>query len=119
MFNRTNTATDYKTRDEFHLEWAVTKYLTKQFTVGLAGYYYQQFTPDTGTGAKLGAFEGHVVSLGGFIGYTFEAGKLPITSRLRVYREFDAVGHRHQCHCDGTRQTKKSQILETARYRII
>ena len=93
MFNRTNTATDYKTGDEFHLEWAATKYLSKQFTVGLAGYYYQQFTPDTGTGAILGAFEGRVVALGGFVGYTFEVGKLPVTTRLRVYREFDAVNH--------------------------
>ncbi|MET4292112.1 hypothetical protein ABIB06_002995 [Bradyrhizobium sp. LB8.2] len=31
-------------------EWAVTKYLSKQFTIGLVGYYYQQLTPDTGTG---------------------------------------------------------------------
>jgi hypothetical protein len=92
-FNQTNTATDYKTGDEFHLEWAATKYLTKQFTIGLVGYYYQQFTPDTGTGAILGAFEGRVVALGGAIGYTFEADKLPISTRLKVYREFDAVNH--------------------------
>ena len=86
-------ATDYKTGDEFHLEWAATKYLTKEFTIGLVGYYYQQLTPDTGTGARLGAFEGRVVSLGGSIGYTFEVGKLPISTRLKVYREFDAVNH--------------------------
>jgi hypothetical protein len=35
-FNQTNTATDYKTGDEFHLEWAATKYLTKEFTIGNA-----------------------------------------------------------------------------------
>ncbi len=92
-FNQTNTATDYKTGDEFHLEWAAAKYLTKEFTLGLAGYYYQQITPDSGTGAVLGGFEGRVVALGGFVGYTFEVGKLPVTTRLRVYREFDAVNH--------------------------
>jgi hypothetical protein len=92
-FNQANTATDYKTGDEFHLEWAATKYLSKQFTIGLVGYYYQQFTPDTGTGAVLGAFEGRVAAVGGSIGYTFEAGKLPISTRLKVYREFDAVNH--------------------------
>jgi hypothetical protein len=92
-FNQTNTATDYKTGDEFHLEWAATKYLTKQLTVGLVGYYYQQLTPDSGTGAILGAFEGRVVALGGAIGYTFEVGKLPVSTRLKVYREFDAVNH--------------------------
>jgi hypothetical protein len=88
-FNFTNTATDYKTGDEFHLEWAATKYLTKELTIGLVGYYYQQLTPDTGTGARLGAFEGRVVALGGSIGYTFELGKIPVSTRLRVYREFE------------------------------
>ncbi len=90
-FNQTNTATDYKTGDEFHLEWAATKYITKEFTIGLVGYYYQQLTPDSGTGARLGAFEGRVIALGGSIGYTFEAGKLPISTRLKVFREFDAL----------------------------
>jgi hypothetical protein len=88
-FNKTNTATDYKTGDEFHLEWAVTKYLTRQFTIGLVGYYYQQLTGDSGTGALLGAFEDRVVALGGSIGYTFEIGKLPVSTRIKVYREFD------------------------------
>jgi hypothetical protein len=92
-FNQTNTATDYKTGDEFHLEWAATKYITKEFTIGVVGYYYQQFTPDTGTGAILGAFEGRVAAIGGSIGYTFEVGKLPVSTRLKIYREFDAVNH--------------------------
>ena len=92
-FNQTNTATDYKTGDEFRLERAATKYLSKEFTLGLVGYYYQQFTPDTGTGARLGSFKGRVVALGGAIGYTFEIGKLPVSTRLKVYREFDAVNH--------------------------
>ncbi len=92
-FNQTNTATDYKTGDEFHLEWAATKYITPQFTIGLVGYYYQQIAPDTGTGAILGAFEGRVAAIGGSIGYIFEAGKLPISTRLKIYREFDAVNH--------------------------
>lgn len=56
-FNQTNSATDYKTGDEFHLEWAASKYLTKEFTVGLVGYYYQQLSGDSGSGARLGAFE--------------------------------------------------------------
>jgi hypothetical protein len=89
-FNQTNTATDYTSGDEFHLEWAATKYITKQFTIGLLGYYYQQFTGDSGLGARLGSFMGRVASIGGSIGYTFEAGQLPISTRLRVYREFAA-----------------------------
>lgn len=90
-FNQPNSATNYKTGDELHLEWAATKYLTKQFTVGLVGYYYNQLTGDSGPGARLGSFEGRVVALGGAIGYTFEAGQLPISTRLKIFREFDAV----------------------------
>lgn len=90
-FNQTNTATDYRTGDEFHLEWAATKYITKEFTIGLVGYYYQQLTADSGTGARLGGFEGRVVALGGSIGYTFEAGKLPVSTRVKVYQEFATV----------------------------
>lgn len=88
-FNRINKATDYKTGDEFHLEWAASKYLTKEFTVGLVGYYYQQLTGDSGSGARLGPFMGRVVALGGTISYTFDVGKLPISTRIKVYREFD------------------------------
>ena len=58
---------DLATGDEFHLEWAATKYLTKEFTIGLVGYYYQQLTPDSGVGPSLGAFEGlaiHLVEVG-------------------------------------------------------
>lgn len=88
-FNRTNTATDYKTGDEFHLEWGATKYLTKEFTIGMVGYFYQQLTPDSGSGARLGAFEGRVVALGGTFGYTFEVGKIPVSTRIKVFREFD------------------------------
>lgn len=88
-FNQANRATDYKSGDEFHLEWAASKYITKEFTVGLVGYYYQQLTSDSGTGASLGAFEGRVIALGGTVGYTFEVGKLPVSTRIKVYREFD------------------------------
>ena len=88
-FNQVNRATDYKTGDEFHLEWAASKYITKELTIGLVGYFYQQLTADSGTGAKLGAFEGRVIALGGTVGYTFEVGKLPISTRIKVYREFD------------------------------
>lgn len=88
-FNQANPATDYKTGNEFHLEWAASKYITKEFTIGLVGYYYQQLSGDSGSGARLGAFEGRVIALGGTVGYTFEVGKLPISTRLKVYREFD------------------------------
>lgn len=87
--NRPNTATDYRTGNEFHLEWAASKSLTKEISIGLVGYYYQQLTDDTGSGAALGPFRGRVVALGGTIGYTFEVGKLPISTCIKAFRELD------------------------------
>lgn len=51
----------------------------------------QQLKSDSDASARLGAFEGRVVALGGSIGYTFEVGKLSISTRLKVYREFATV----------------------------
>ena len=89
IFNGENPATDYTTGDEFHADLAVPQYFSKDFSIGIAGYYYDQFTGDSGDGAKLGDFEGRVAAIGPVIGYNFQVGKLPVTSSLRYYHEFD------------------------------
>jgi hypothetical protein len=48
MFNTENHATDYTTGNEFHLGFMVAQHFSPKFAVGLAGYYYQQFTDDRG-----------------------------------------------------------------------
>jgi hypothetical protein len=90
-FNAENTATDYKTGNEFHLEWSATKNLTQQFSLGLVGYYYRQFTADSGAGATLGPFKGEVTALGGTLGYNFIVGQTPVATNVRVYREFNVT----------------------------
>lgn len=87
--NLDNTATNYRTGNELHLEGAVTQNFSSQFSVGLVGYYYQQLNGDSGSGAILGDFKGRVAALGGSVGYTFKVGDLPVSTRLKVYREFD------------------------------
>jgi hypothetical protein len=88
-FNWINPATQYLTGTEFHLEWSASKYLSKDLSVGLVGYFYNQLTGDSGSGDRIGPFKGRVVSLGGQINYTFHAGEIPISTGVRVYREFD------------------------------
>lgn len=51
MFNTENTATHYLTGDEFHLDGMLNKYLSQDIAVGLHGYFYSQFTDDSGAGA--------------------------------------------------------------------
>lgn len=88
-FNWINPATQYLTGTEFHLEWSASKYLTKQLSVGLVGYHYDQLTGDSGAGALLGPFKGRATALGGSIGYTFKLGEIPVSTSLRVLREIE------------------------------
>ena len=88
-FNWINPATRYLTGTEFHLEWSASKYLSKDLSIGLVGYFYDQLTGDSGSGDRIGPFKGRVVSLGDQVGYTFHAGEIPISTSVRVYREFD------------------------------
>lgn len=89
-FNGENPVTDYRTGTEFHIEGAISQYLSKQFSIGAVGYYYQQISDDGGAGARLGGFRGRVAALGGTASYTFNVDKLPVTTRVKLVREFDA-----------------------------
>lgn len=63
-FNFENTATSYQSGDEFHWEWAVGLECMKGLVCGVVGYDYWQITGDSGSGAKLGSFEGRVNAVG-------------------------------------------------------
>ncbi|MDP9730980.1 UNVERIFIED_ORG: hypothetical protein QE448_001036 [Rhizobium sp. SORGH_AS285] len=88
-FNAENPATDYRTGNEFHFEWAAVQHFNKQFDAGLVGYYYNQVTGDSGAGARS-AFKGEVAAIGATIGYSFMAGELPVSTRLKFFHEFAA-----------------------------
>jgi hypothetical protein len=89
--NAENPATDYRTGTEFHAEWSLTQAFGKAFSAGLVGYYYDQVAPDSGSGARLGDFEGRVAALGGTAAYMFNVGEIPVSTRIKVYREFDVA----------------------------
>jgi hypothetical protein len=88
--NGENEDTDYRTGNEFHGEWAITKAFSPAFSAGVLGYYYDQFTPDSGTGAVLGGFEGQVSAVGLTAAYNFAVAERPVSLRVKAFREFDA-----------------------------
>ncbi|MBU2532223.1 MAG: transporter, partial [Alphaproteobacteria bacterium] len=88
-FNLENPDTDYETGTEFHLEFAAVKSLSKRFAIGLNGYYYQQVEGDSGPGARLGSFKGRSVALGPVVNWSFQLGKIPVSSSFKYFREFD------------------------------
>ena len=85
--NFQNPATKYTTGNEFHLEWFVGQHFTKWFALGLVGYFYQQVTGDSGSGARLGDFKGQALALGPCVTFNGTIGKHPIGLNLRYYDE--------------------------------
>lgn len=64
MTNTENDITHYRTGNEFHLDFMLNQFLAKSFALGFQGYYYQQVSGDSGSGATLGDFEGESVGVG-------------------------------------------------------
>jgi hypothetical protein len=87
-FNLTNPSTNYQNGVDFHLDWAVSQFLSKSFHLGAVGYFYDQVTGDSGSGDKIGAFESKVASVGGEAGYFFSVAGNQWYANLRGYWEF-------------------------------
>jgi hypothetical protein len=90
-FNQTNSATDYKTGDEFHLDVAAIQHFSENVYAGLVGYAYKQLGADSGSGAA-GDFKGRVYGLGPVLGGTVPLGqKQKLFVNARYYQESGAV----------------------------
>ncbi len=91
LFNTENDDTDYQTGTEFHLDFTANQFLSETFALGIRGYYYNQFTGDSGSGARLGDFQGESFGLGpGFVWFpAFAAGKLAVLGKW--IHDFDAT----------------------------
>ena len=88
-FNAENTATQYKSGDEFHFEWAVGKKFGA-LQLGFAGYHYWQVTGDSGPGATLGPFRGQVNAAGPAASYVTKIVDHIVIFNARIYFEYDA-----------------------------
>jgi hypothetical protein len=90
-YNFENVHTNYQNGVDMHLDWGASQFLTKQWQVGLVGYWYNQLSCDSGSGDRLGCFESRVAGIGPQIGYV-----IPISKdwqgyiNLKGYKEFAA-----------------------------
>jgi hypothetical protein len=89
-YNYNNPYTNYQNGIDFHLDWGMSQFLSKQWMVGLVGYVYNQLTGDSGSGDHVGPFESRVVGIGPQIGYIFPLGEFQGYLNLKGYGEFDA-----------------------------
>ena len=87
--NGENSATNYESGDEFHIEFAALHHVSREFNWGLVGYHYEQITGDSGAGAVLGSFKGRVTALGPHVGFTLPIAGKPIGIKARFYSEFN------------------------------
>jgi hypothetical protein len=90
-YNSKNPDTQYRSGIDFHFDWGASHFLTKQLSVGIAGYAYQQITDDSGQNPILGGFRSRVLGVGPQIGYTFPIGNLQGFLSLKAFGEFDAT----------------------------
>lgn len=73
-----NNKTDYQSGDMVHLDITVAQHLPLFggfVGVGANGFYYQQVRGDSGSGGKLGDFEGRTTGIGPVISYAMKIGK--------------------------------------------
>ncbi len=88
-YNLANSSTNYQNGVDFHLDWAASKFLSKQLFVGPVGYVYNQLSCDSGSGDRVGCFRSRVIGVGPQIGYLFPIGQLQGYLGLKGYGEFD------------------------------
>jgi hypothetical protein len=86
--NFENPETNYLSGQEFHMDYAALRHLPSGVGVGMAGYAFAQTTPDSGSGAKLGAFEGRTFALGPLLSYDMKLGSVPVGLTAKYYSEF-------------------------------
>jgi hypothetical protein len=84
--NTENTATDYHSGQQFHIDVTVAQHLPlgKGFAgIGANGFYLQQTTGDSGSGARLGSFEEMTVGVGPVLSYAMASGKFPFVAEVK------------------------------------
>jgi hypothetical protein len=89
-YNFENKDSNYKNGTNAHLDWAASQFFSEQFHAGLVGYFYNQISGDSGSGAVLGDFKSRVAAVGPQVGYFFPVGSQKWYVNLKGYFEFDA-----------------------------
>lgn len=87
-YNWENLSTDYQSGIDSHIDWGASRWVSKDWQLGVAGYGYYQLTGDRGSGDEVGGNRSRVAAIGPQIGYQhrWKAGSLYLS--LRGYQDF-------------------------------
>ncbi len=90
--NMENDDTDYQSGSAFHIDASVQQLMPLGpgfLSVGFNAFYYDQFEGDSGSGAKLGGFEGQTAGIGPALGYVLPVGENTLVAEARWLPELD------------------------------
>jgi hypothetical protein len=91
-FNTENEATDYQSGNQFHLDFTIAEHLPLFggfVGIGASGFYYEQVTGDSGSGARLGSFEGMAVGVGPVLSYATKICQRDVVAEVKWLPELD------------------------------
>lgn len=88
-YSGVNSALQYQNGIDAHIDWGASQFISKNVHVGLAGYYFQQLTADSGAGATLGPFKGMAVGIGPQIGFLFPVGDMQGYLNVKGYADLE------------------------------
>lgn len=84
--NTENTVTNYQSGQVFHIDVTVAQHLPLGkglIGIGANGFYLQQTTGDSGSGARLGSFKEMTAGVGPVLSYAGQIGKAPFGAELK------------------------------------
>jgi hypothetical protein len=93
MNNTKNTASQYRTGDEIHLDYFAGYYITKQIGIGVAGSYYRQVNADTGSGVPDNAIQGEASSIGPVLLYNAKLLNHEVSFSTKWLHEYHVNNH--------------------------
>lgn len=88
--NTENSATQYKTGNELHIDYMFNQFLSETWAVGLQGFYLKQMSSDSGEGALLGGIKGRAAGFGPAVMYSSVIGKQPVSFIAKWLHEYKA-----------------------------
>jgi hypothetical protein len=98
-FNTRNDDTDYQTGTQFHLDGTIAQHLPFAggfIGIGANGFFYQQISGDSGSGARLGDFEGRTTGVGSVLSYARKiGGKADLVAEVKWLPEIETKNRLH------------------------
>jgi hypothetical protein len=93
-FNTENPDTHYRSGTQFHVDGTLAQHfplLGGLAGVGVNGFWYDQITGDSGSGATFGDFKSRTTGLGPVLSYVFKVGKTDMIAELKWLHEVDTT----------------------------